>query len=75
MSAQLSPSKIAPAVAAASPYSRPSSGPVKDVSGRRRVGRGIQLTASTTLSASPAAVGRELFLRGERYLYCVAGRE
>jgi len=27
------------------------------------------------IDASPAAAGRELFLRGERFLYCVAGRE
>jgi hypothetical protein len=25
-----------------------------------------------SFSASPAAVGGELFLRGERYLYCLA---
>jgi hypothetical protein len=25
-----------------------------------------------TFSASAALVGRELFLRGERYLYCIA---
>lgn len=27
-----------------------------------------------TISASAAIAGRELFLRGERYLYCIAGK-
>jgi outer membrane protein assembly factor BamB len=28
-----------------------------------------------TISASAALAGRELFLRGERYLYCIAEEE
>jgi hypothetical protein len=26
------------------------------------------------IDASPVAVGRSLFLRGERYLYCIEGK-
>ena len=41
-------------------------------------GAGMEVLATNALNdpidASPAAVGRELFLRGERFLYCVAGR-
>jgi outer membrane protein assembly factor BamB len=41
-------------------------------------GAGAEVLAVNRLDdptdASPAAVGRELFLRGERFLYCVAGR-
>ena len=42
-------------------------------------GAGMEVLATNALNdpidASPAAVGRELFLRGEKYLYCVAGRD
>jgi hypothetical protein len=42
-------------------------------------GSAMEVLATNALNdpidASPAAVGRELFLRGEKFLYCVAGRE
>lgn len=41
-------------------------------------GAGVEVLATNKLDdptdASPAAVGRELFLRGEKFLYCIAGR-
>jgi hypothetical protein len=43
-----------------------------------REGAALEVLAVNRLDdpvdASPAAVGRELFLRGEKFLYCVAGR-
>jgi len=41
-------------------------------------GRQVEVLATNRLDdpidASPVAVGRQLFLRGERYLYCVEGK-